>query len=166
VKKKFLLLGIFVLIFLSIDIAAQRNRKAIFKICGNPNAACATRSDFKEDDIPFLYPKNYVVGESELFYIVVVKSIKLAPDGNCEELNGLSGREDLQGFFPNNKVFYARGCYSIENSYYTNIPEDTVGLAIYAGRTKAEADAFLKRVKANKYEGAYLKRIRTGFNGT
>jgi hypothetical protein len=165
VKKKFLLLGILLSISLSIDAAAQRTRKATFRVCGNPIAACSTRSDFKEDDIPFLYPKNYVVGESELFYIVVVKSIKLAPGADCEEIK-LSEREDLQASFPNNKVFYARGCYSLLNNYYTNIAEDTIALAVYAGRTKTEADTFLKRVKANKYEGAYLKRIRTGFNGT
>ncbi|HEV8593625.1 MAG TPA: hypothetical protein VGQ55_16080 [Pyrinomonadaceae bacterium] len=164
-KKKFLLLGILLSISLSIEAAAQRVRKATFRVCGNPNTACSTRSNFREDDIPFLYPKNYVVGESELFYIVVLKSVKLAPGADCEETK-LTGREDIQAFFPNNKVFYARGCYSLLNNYYTNIPEDTIGLAVYAGRTKAEADTFLKRVKANKYESAYLKRIRTGFNGT
>ena len=165
-KKNLLLLVIVVLVGLSADAVAQRARQTVFKVCGDPGAACATRGNFQEDDIPFLYPKGYVVGESELFYIVVVKSIKLSPGADCEELKDLSGRESLQSFFPNNKVFYARGCYSILNNYYTNIPEDTIGLAIYAGLTKAQADAFLKRVKANKYNDAYLKRIRTGFNGT
>jgi hypothetical protein len=165
VKKKILLFGMLLSIFFCIEASAQRIKKTIFKICGNPNTASSTRSNFKEEDIPFLYPKRYVVGESELFYAVVVKSVKTTKDGECEEPK-LTDRELLQGTFPNNKVFYARGCYSIENSYYSGIPDNTIGVAIYAGRTKADADAFLKRVKSSGFEGAYLKRIRTGFNGT
>ena len=40
-------------------------------------------------------------------------------------------------------------------------------MAVYAGRTPAEANAMLARVKAaGKYPGAYLRRMRAGINGT
>jgi hypothetical protein len=39
-------------------------------------------------------------------------------------------------------------------------------MAVYAGRTRAEANAMLARVKATgKFDGANLRRMSIGFNG-
>jgi hypothetical protein len=40
-------------------------------------------------------------------------------------------------------------------------------MAVYAGRTRAQANAMLEKVKATgKYPGANLRQMRAGFNGT
>ena len=47
------------------------------------------------------------------------------------------------------------------------IAENTQFMAVYAGRTRAEGQAVLEKVKATgQYPGANLRRLSTGFNGT
>lgn len=87
----------------------------------------------------------------------------------CEKTPEDFNRENLQWNFLKNKVFIARGCYSIENNFYTKLGTNVIALAVYAGSTKAQADALLKKVKANDMidaKDAYVLRISTGFNGT
>lgn len=167
------LLIILAVIFLTTTFtSAQRKAAKAGTVCGDPNAACASRSNFNDQDIPFEHGKNYAVAESEKFYIVILKSYKvdaLDPEEGrdaCEVGPPDTDRSNAQFTFKKNKIFFARGCYSIENSYYTGIDEKTIALAAFAGRTKAEADRFLSVVKKAGYRDAYLKRITTGFNGT
>lgn len=133
---------------------------------------CASRSNFNDDDIPFIHGKNYAVAESERFYAVILKSYKVDDIAGSEGRDGCevgpadSERVNTQFTFQKNKIFFARGCYSIENNYYTGIDEKTIALAAYAGRSKAEADRVLTAAKKAGYKDAYLKRITTGFNGT
>ena len=145
------------------------------RVCGDISAACESRASFSDQDIPFIHGKGAAVAESEKFYIVVLKSYEAAKiaakdtwDG-CEVGPPDSDRSRIQYAFPKNKVFFARGCYSIENNMYTGVGDKMIALAVFAGRTKAEADLFLRKVKAMDAidaKGAYLLRISTGFNGT
>ncbi len=79
------------------DVSAQRKTaKAKFgKICGNPQIKCRTRSvTFQAHEIPFEIPRgNQVIVESEPFYAIILKSVKLKGDINCE--NAVSERERL-----------------------------------------------------------------------
>jgi hypothetical protein len=109
------------------------------------------------------------VAETVEFYAVIVKSAKLAENADCEKTPDDFDIESYQYNFLKNKVFVARGCYEIENNFYKGVKDGTMALAVFAGHTKAEADAFLKKLKAIDYldsKDAYLLRMSTGFNGT
>jgi endonuclease V-like protein UPF0215 family len=51
--------------------------------------------------------------------------------------------------------------------FYTNVDPKFRIMAVYGGATLAEAKRVLEAVKATgKFPGAYMRRMRTGFNGT
>lgn len=148
---------------------AIAQKASTMTVCGDPGAACPKRAAFRDEDIPFNHTEFSVVAETAPFYAVIVKSAKLPDDGDCEKTPTDFDRTSLQFSFQRNKVFIARGCYSIMNNFYKGLGDNVIALAIYAGSTKAQADAFLKKVKATEYidaKDAYVLRISTGFNGT
>ena len=148
---------------------AIAQKASTMTVCGDPGAACPKRGAFKDEDIPFNYTEGSVVTETAQFYAVIVKSAKLPEDADCEKTPTDFDRESIQITFQRNKVFVARGCYSIMNNFYNGLGTNVIALAVYAGTTKAQADAFLKKVKANDYfnaNDAYVLRLTTGFNGT
>lgn len=151
------------------DAFSQRN-KIVSRVCGDPSVACAKRAAFRHEDIPFSYNENAVVAETAEFYAVILKSEKASRDTTeCLKRPETFDLDTYQTYFLRNKVFVARGCYDIEHNYYKNIKQDMMALAVFAGHTKAEADAFFKRLKAIQYldsKGAYLVKMSTGFNGT
>lgn len=149
------------------DAFSQKNR-IVSRVCGDPSAACAKRAAFKHEDIPFSYVENSVVAETAEFYAVILKSAKRTEEA-CEKAPDDFNIDNYQLYFLKNKVFIARGCYSIENNYYKGIGDGIMAVAVFAGNTKTEADAFLKRLKAIDYlnsDGAYILKLSTGFNGT
>ena len=134
-------------------------------VCGNPNLPCRTSATFQPNDLPFRVPQNSVIWDTELFYAVVLKSLTSTED-NCEVFIPESDRLQAQALFPDRKVFSNR-CYDIENLFYTNVDPKFRIMAVYAGSTLAEANRVLESVKSTgKFPGAYLRRMRTGFNGT
>lgn len=159
--------AIVVLIF-AVEMYAQK-KPTISRVCGDPSAACSKRAIFDNDDIPFEYVEGSVVAETVPFYAVILKSVKIPDTAPCEKVPDGFETKQIQWNFLKNKVFIARSCYSIENNYYTNIGSNVIALAIYAGSTKAAADAFLKKVKTmDNFDAkdAYVLKIATGFNGT
>ena len=108
-----------------------------------------------------------MIYETELFYAVVLKSVRDASKGSdCNVFVPESERLEAQALFPHNKVFASR-CFETGDIHYTNVAPDQQFMAVYAGRTPAEANAMLARVKAaGKYPGANLRRMRAGINGT
>jgi hypothetical protein len=146
-------------------VGAQRRAQA--SVCGDPTAVCRTGDlVFEPHDLPFRLPKNAVIWETELFYAVVIKSVRVADEFDCEKFVAESERLAAQELFPRNKVFSSR-CPDPGTLYYTNTAPKARFMAVYAGRTRAEADAMLEKVKATgKYPGANLRRMRAGFNGT
>ena len=144
---------------------AQRRGAGRLTICGNPSSACPSEAMFEAHDLPFRVPKNAVIWETELFYAVILKSIN-APDENCDLHITESERLAAQELFPGRKVFASR-CVEPATLYYTNTRPNTRLMAVYAGPTLAEANRVLAAVKATgKFSGAYVKRMRAGFNGT
>lgn len=140
------------------------------KICGNPTVKCKTDVDvFQSNDIPFELPKNYIVYQSQPFYAVILKSqvVKdmFGGEENCKAAATEEERLAAQVLFPNNKVFNQICGYGA--LYYTGIKGNTVFMAVYAGKTLADAQNFLKTVNdTGKFEGAYFKKIQAEFNGT
>jgi hypothetical protein len=134
-------------------------------ICGNPTVACKSSVTFHPYDLPYKLPENAVIWESEFFYAVLLKSMKADYD-DCDRFIPETERLAAQTLFPDHKVFTSR-CSDIEELFYTNLSEKHRIMAVYAGRTLAEAKLFLETVKATgKFPGASLRRTRTGFNGT
>lgn len=170
-KARLVCLVIFVTLFSSSasrDASAQRGKhipKRPAAICPDPTVRCRTSVPFEPHQLPFVVPRNAVIFETEKFYAVILKS---APDKtqDCTGFVQEPERLEAQKLFPRNKVFASR-CYEPEELYYENIDAEVMFMAVYAGRTRAEAQAMLARVKATgKFPGAYLKRTSTGFNGT
>lgn len=134
-------------------------------VCGNPKLPCRTSATFQPNDLPFRVPENSVIWDTELFYAVILKTLTSTED-NCDVFVPESERLQTQALFPERKVF-ANRCYDIENLFYTNVDPKFRIMAVYAGSTLAEANRVLESVKSTgKFPGAYLRRMRTGFNGT
>jgi hypothetical protein len=166
--RKFLFLVLMIAVLCS-AVAAQSHAKLrrakASAICGNPTARCVSSVTFEPNDLPFRIPKNAVIFDTELFYAVVLKSV-VASDDDCNTFVSEPERIAAQALFPDRKVFTSR-CYEPGNLFYTNISDKHRIMAVYAGTTLAESKRALEAVKATgKFPGAYVRRMRTGFNGT
>ena len=143
--------------------AHQRAKRG--SICGNPTVACKTSVTFQPNDLPFRVPANSVIVDTELFYAIVLKSVA-ADEGDCNVFVPEAERLQAQTLFPDRKVFSSR-CADVENLFYTNVNPRFRIMAVYGGTTLAEAKRVLETaIATGKYSGAYLRRMRTGFNGT
>jgi len=154
-------------ICVQVVMAQKRKVRTGGAVCGDPTAACAARKNFQEWDLPFNTGRNFVIVESAPFYAIVLKSVKLKDWGDCGNPTFAENeRLEIQKLFEHNKVF-TQNCVESGSNYYTNIPEQTALLAVYAGRTRAEANRFLKQLQAlNKYPGIRVRRMKIGINGT
>lgn len=172
--KKTLAVGaclIICLAFFSLDANAQRKaaKARQGKICGNPALKCRTGDwNFQAYELPFEVPRGgQVIVESEEFYAIVLKSVKLKSDySNCGTAISEAERLQVQSLFSANKVF-ALKCMDAGSLYYMTNDGGTSYLAVYAGKTLADAKAFLKTVEATgKYKGANIRKMRAQVNGT
>jgi hypothetical protein len=157
------------LLLLSSAVVAQSHAKvrraSAAAICGNPKVTCKTSVTFQPHDLPFRVPANAVIIDTELFYVVILKSMPASND-SCDVFIPETERLAAQALFPDRKVFTSR-CVEPGELFYTNVSENQRMMAVYAGATLAEARRVLNAVKATgKFPGANLRRIRTGFNGT
>lgn len=144
---------------------AVRHRAKRGSICGNPKLACKGSATFQPHDLQFRVPANSVIFDTELFYAIILKSVP-APEGDCNTFVPETERLEAQTLFPDRKVFASR-CVEPGELFYTNVGSSHRIMAVYAGTTLAEAKRTLAAVKvAGKFPGAYMRRMRTGFNGT
>ncbi len=153
---------------------AKTRRASAAAICGNPQVTCKTSVTFQPYDLPFSVPANAVIIDTELFYVVILKSVPSDND-SCDVFIPETERLAAQALFPDHKVFTSR-CIDPENLFYLdetvktrikNIGETHRIMALYAGTTLAGAKRVLETVKATgKFPGANIRRFRTGFNGT
>ena len=154
-------------------LGQARPRRRHATICGNPKIACKTSVTFEPHNLPFRIPMNAVILDTELFYAIILKSVSVKDD-NCDVFIPETERLTTQALFSDHKVFTSR-CYEPGELFYEdvttrkvrNISETHRIMAVYAGKTLAEAKRFLDSVKATgKFPGANIRRMRTGFNGT
>jgi len=167
-KSRVICAVVFGLIACAAPASAQRRAKQSYWIlCPDPTAACRTSYQFQPYNLQFRVPENAVIYETELFYAVILKSVRDASKGSdCNVFVPEAERLEAQALFPHNKVFASR-CFETGDLYYTNVAPGQQFIAVYAGRTPAEARAMLSKVKATgRYPGANLRRMRAGFNGT
>jgi len=144
---------------------AARHRAPRGSICGNPSTPCKTSVTFQPHDLPFRVPAKAVIFDTELFYAIILKSAPAAED-DCNTFVPEAERLEAQSLFPYRKVFASR-CVEPGELFYTNVDSKHRIMAVYAGTTLAEAKRTLGEVKATgKFPGAYMRKMRTGFNGT
>jgi hypothetical protein len=148
------------------DANAQK-RTVVGKVCGDPTQTCRTRENFQEYELPFEYGKNVVISQSQLFYAVILKSVTLNADqSNCDKAIPEKDRTEAQKLFPRNMVFVMR-CWESGQNSYTNVADGVSFMAVYAGQTLKDANAFLAKVKAGgKFHDATVRRMRVQINGT
>jgi hypothetical protein len=113
---------------------------------------------FKPHQMPFELPNDGVARaeiRSERFYAVLLSSP--APCSVTEEQ-----RLAVQAQFPARKVFAMRfDCEEEELITYTNVRAGVGFIAVYAGRTAAEAKSFLAEVlEGGRFPGANLRRMQ------
>lgn len=149
------------------DTIAQKGRRPVKhnSVCGNPKATCKTIATFEPYNLPFRMPENAVIYDTELFYAIILKSMRAADD-NCKVFVPEKERLAAQALFPTNKVFSSR-CFETGDLSYTNISPNQRFMAVYAGMTPADANRMLAAVKATgKFPGASIRRMRAVMNGT
>jgi hypothetical protein len=170
-SKRTLIGGVLVCLLLTGTVEAQRGRarkpSPRGAVCGDPTLPCKTGDvKFEPHDLPFRISAQTVIWESEPFYAVILRSVRAAED-DCQKFVPEDERQAAQALFPRHKVFTDRACGEPGETYYTGTQPGTRFIAVYAGRTRAEAGALLARVKATgKFPGANLRRLSIGFNGT
>jgi hypothetical protein len=149
--------------------SAQRAKKTVKqppgKVCFDPAAPCPTSMPFEPNDLKFRLPKNSVIFDSEDFYAVVLKSLRVT-DTDCEKFVAEPERKAAQKLFPKRKVFTSR-CADTLGVYYSAVAPTERIMALYAGATREEAARTLEEVKATgKFPDAKLRRMHASINGT
>jgi hypothetical protein len=120
---------------------------------------------FEPYDLPFHLPANAVIYDTELFYAIMLKSVRAERD-DCNAFVSEEDRLRAQALFPDHKVFASR-CYEAGSVYYAPVAENQHFMAVYAGKTRAEAVRMFSTVKATgQFAGANIRRLRAGINGT
>lgn len=154
-------LGIFAL-----TATAQKRKPAPHpKVCGNPNLTCTSQIQFEPYALPFRFPANGVIYDTELFYAVILRSVP-SPADSCDNFIPEPERLAAQILFTNNKVFTSR-CAEPGQVSYTNTSPKAQFMAVYAGLSLAGANRMLANVQAtNKFPGASIRRMRAVINGT
>lgn len=134
-----------------------RDQAAPGRVCPDPAHPCA---GFRPHDLSFVLPAGGAAraeDRSAPFYAVVLRSAPRCALGERE-------RRAAQALFPRNKVFATRfECDGdVENNVtYTGVDARHGFLAVYAGDTRAAADAALARVRATgRFPGANLRRMQ------
>ena len=94
---------------LNADAFAQKRRPAVkhLSVCGNPTLPCKTTATFPPNDLPFRMPEKTVIYDTELFYAVILKSIR-GDEGDCNIFIPEDERLRAQTLFPDHKVFASR----------------------------------------------------------
>ena len=161
---KLLMAAAFVVLTFS-TIGHSQRKERLGRVCGDPKAPCSFRKNFEPNDLPF-DTRNWTIANSEFFYAVVLESRKLDPEGGCDSAFPEERRLDVQTMFPNNKVFAVR-CPEPGSNYYTNVSDDVSLMAVYAGKTAAQARSTLAKIKASgRFKNVSLRRMQAGINGT
>ena len=151
----------------ALSISAQRKAR-LGRVCGDPTIKCKGEEGFQPHNLPFDTGKNSVIAESERFYAVILRSVKIKEFGDCAKPSFPEAeRVELQKLFVHNKVFAYNCLDGAGDQYFLGVSEHVAFVAVYAGRTLTEAKAFLDTVNATgKFQGAAIKRLQAEINGT
>ncbi|HTH50735.1 MAG TPA: hypothetical protein VL501_02310 [Pyrinomonadaceae bacterium] len=166
-KRSILLFCGLVLVLCCTTAFTQKKKPRYGAICGDPTVKCKFAEGYQSYDLPFDMGKNYTIAESVQFYGIVLKSVKLKDFGDCGNPSFKEQeRVEIQALFEHNKVFM-QNCVESASIYYTGVPDYSAFIAVYAGKTLAEANKFLKTVQdTGKFPGIRVRKMRAEMNGT
>jgi len=130
------------------------------EVCPDPRQPCADVETFHTNELSFRLHSKFKgdrgQDRSRPFYAVILKSAALCGIADAE-------RVAAQAVFPDRKVFvHQLHCNGFsDKATYTNVNGKAGFIGVYAGRTEAEARAFLDEVKAaGRYPDANLRRMQ------
>ncbi len=168
----YLLLG-FVAIIPSADVQAAPLAKPLpnASVCPFPDTPCSSSAyEFAPYDLSFNLPKQLkwqTAHNSVHFYAIIIRSLKaISPEpGNPNDETECGGyvsereRLQVQAMFPCRKVFASRhGCSMV---WYNNVNDQHNFLAVYAGKTYAEANQVLQNVKTTgRFASANIRKMQ------
>jgi hypothetical protein len=128
------------------------------EVCADPARPCVEVERFKPNELSFRIAKKFDFDRgqdrSQPFYATILKSGELCKIPDTE-------RTATQALFPARKVFlHQYFCQDFGDKVtYTNVNRKAGFVAVYAGKSEAEAKAFLPEAQA-KYPGANLRRMQ------
>lgn len=146
-------------------------------VCPDPTKPCHNKNKHFDDwELSFKMPNRLAANKtyrSSSFYALILKTFGEVEDCDGGEflIAGEAERKKLQRTQPNRKVFASYECpnmgavdYDFAGRYDAKREKVVIFnfLAIYAGTTKADADALLAELKP-KYPKAVIKQMTVGF---
>lgn len=143
------------------EAAQQAIAKKIVRqgeVCPDPQKPCVDVERFKPNELSFRIAKKFEFDRgqdrSQPFYAAILKSGELCKLPEAE-------RAAAQSQFPGRKVFlHQHFCEDFGDKVtYTNVNRKAGFIAVYAGRTEAEARAFLAEART-RYPDANLRRMQ------
>ena len=143
------------------EAAQQAVAKKIVRqgeVCPDPAKPCVEVERFKPNELSFRIARKFEFDRgqdrSQPFYAAILKSGELCKIADTE-------RAAAQEQFPGRKVFLHRYfCEDFGDKVtYTNVNRKAGFIAVYAGKTEAEAKAFLAEARA-RYPDANLRRMQ------
>jgi hypothetical protein len=143
------------------EAAQQKIAKRVVthgEVCPDPKSPCLDMGRFQDNELSFRLKSrfNFDRGQdrSAPFYALILKSGELCRIPEEE-------RVALQAQFPTRKVFLHRFfCLDFTDKVtYTNVNRKAGFVAVYAGRTEAEAKQFLSETRS-RFPDANLRRMQ------
>jgi len=145
------------------EAAQQKVAKKVLthgEVCPHPAKPCLDVEKFRDNELSFRLKSkfNFDRGQdrSAPFYALILKSGELCKMPDAE-------RVAIQAQFPTRKVFLHRYfCEDFGDKVtYSNVNRKAGFIAVYAGKTEAEAKQFLAEVKAaGRFADANLRRMQ------
>jgi len=130
------------------------------EVCPDPKNPCLDMGSFHENELSFRLKSKFSFDrgrdQSQPFYAVIVRSGELC---KLPEEDRLA----IQKIFPTRKVFlHKHFCDGFSHkATYSNVNRKAGFIAVYAGKTEAEAKQFLAEVRAKgAFPDANLRRMR------
>lgn len=143
------------------EAAQQKIAKRVLthgEVCPDPAKPCLDVEKFRDHELSFRLDRkfNFDRGQdrSAPFYALILKSGELCKIPEAE-------RVAIQAGFPSRKVFLHRYfCEDFADKVtYSNVNRKAGFIAVYAGKTEAEAKQFLAEVKG-RFADANLRRMQ------
>jgi len=157
-------LACLIVVLLSVARPSLSNPLQVGAVCSNPSVPCATTYAFKPYQLPFKIAETPTFGRtyrSVFFYAVILRSSPARNEPvDCGQIPERV-RLRTQLMFPGRKVFASHFGCAEELVLYSNVNQSFNFMAVYGGRTNAQARSMLARVRATRrFPGAYIRRMQ------
>lgn len=149
------------------------------EVCPKPGQRCdVPEKRFAPYELPFRLPRrlgaNVEYASAPFYAVVLLRERDPACDGGEYTRKVERLRRRAQGLFPERKVFADHQCPDMGAVAYTMLDRPAAGrtgdsaaaeafVAVYAGKTEAEARAVLTKARA-RFPGSTVRRMRVSYS--